>query len=67
MRQDLFDDHRVFDAGDNFHRATAGLTGLDIDPEHALETLRLYALRVQVMAARWAAGVSHSSSSDAWR
>ena len=36
--QNLLDDHRVFDTGDDPHGATTVLTGLDVDPEHSLET-----------------------------
>jgi hypothetical protein len=67
MRQYLPDHRRILDTGDDLHRTAAGLTGLNIDPEHALEALRLYALRVQLMAARRAAGLSSSTSSDAPR
>ena len=41
MGEDLLDDHRVFDARDDSHRTAAGRAGLDVDPEHPLEALRL--------------------------
>jgi hypothetical protein len=47
--------------------AIAGLTDLNIDAEHALEALRLYALWVEVIAARRAAGESSSISSSDFR
>jgi hypothetical protein len=33
MRQNLPDQRRVLDAGDDLHRTAAGLTGLNIDKE----------------------------------
>jgi hypothetical protein len=40
VSEDLLDHRRIFDAGDDFHRATAFLAGLDVDIENALEALR---------------------------
>jgi len=40
MRQNLSDNHRVFDAGDHPYRTTVFRAGLDIDLEYAPETLR---------------------------
>jgi len=37
VRENLRDDLRIFDAGDNPHRTPAALTALDIDVEHAFE------------------------------
>jgi hypothetical protein len=36
----LFDDHWVFDAGDDFHRPAAVVTGFDVDVEDMLQALR---------------------------
>ena len=33
-------DHRVLDSGNDLHRTATLLTGLEIDPEHAFESLR---------------------------
>jgi len=79
MRQDLPDHHRVLDAGESLprersecfghdlHRPAAGRAGLDVNAKYPFQSLRLYALRVQLMADRRAAGVSSSPSSDALR
>ena len=40
MGENLLNDHRVVDAGDDPHRPAAFPAGLDIDIEHPLETLR---------------------------
>jgi SAM-dependent methyltransferase len=40
MHQNLPDHNRILDTGDDPYRPAAGLTGLDVDPEHALEALR---------------------------
>ena len=37
----LFDHRRIFDARDDLDRATTVLAGLDIDPKHPLQPLRL--------------------------
>jgi hypothetical protein len=60
--EDLLDDGGILDASDDSHRPAAGRAGLDVDPEHPLEALRLYALWVQVIAARRSAGVGSSNS-----
>ena len=39
MVEDLADDHRVFDAGDDPHRPAADPTGLDVDAKYALQAL----------------------------
>jgi len=67
MRQDLPDYRRGLDAGDELHCSIAGLTDLNIDAEHAFEALRLYALWMEVIAARQAAGVSCSISCGDFR
>ena len=41
MNQDLLDDLGILDTGDDTYCPTAGRAGLDIDPEHLLEALRL--------------------------
>ena len=40
MVEDLADDVGTLDPGDDIDGAAAGLTGLDVDVEHALEALR---------------------------
>ena len=40
MLEDAADDLRVFDAGDDLHRAATVLAGLDLDAEDAFEELR---------------------------
>ena len=40
MREDAADELRVFDAGDDLHRAAALLAALDLDAEDAFEALR---------------------------
>jgi len=37
--QYLFDDHRIFNAGDDVHGAAAFMAGFNIDVEHLLEPL----------------------------
>ena len=39
MIEDLADDQRVFNAGNDLHWAAANMAGFDIDAEHALEPL----------------------------
>jgi hypothetical protein len=41
MLQDAADDLRIFDAGDNFHRAAAVFAGLDLDAEDRFEPCAL--------------------------
>ena len=41
MRQDALDHGRIFDAGNDLHLPATGFADLDIDLEHALQTLRL--------------------------
>ena len=81
MGEDLLDHHRVFsalascvalppaslqsDADNDPQRPAAGRTGLDADVEDKLWPLRLYALRVQVIAAWRSAGVLSCPSSEA--
>ena len=57
MSEYLLDDVGVLNAGDDPHRTAAGRTGLDVDPEHPLEALRL-----RLIAARRSAGVRSSGS-----
>ena len=40
MIENLSYDRRIFDRGDDFHGAAAGLAGGDVDVEYALEPLR---------------------------
>jgi hypothetical protein len=40
MGQYLLDHHRVLNAGNHLHRATAFTAGLDVDVENPLEALR---------------------------
>jgi len=40
VREDRLDHRRIFDARDDAHRAAAARAGLDVDAEHALQTLR---------------------------
>jgi hypothetical protein len=77
MRQNLPDDHRVFDTGESLprersecfghdsHRPAAGRAGLDINAKHPFQTSPpgAYFWCAQVMAARQAAGVFSSTSS----
>jgi hypothetical protein len=63
--ENLLDHHGVFYTGNDPQRPTAGRTGLDVDAEDTLEPLRLYALWVQVIAARRSIGVFSSPSSKA--
>ena len=58
--EDLLDDQRIFDAGDDLDGAAAALAGLDVDVEHTLQALRL-----RLMAARRSAGVGSSDACDA--
>ena len=39
MLEGLLDHRRVFDTGNDLHPPTTVPAGLDVDPEHALETL----------------------------
>ncbi len=39
MLEDLLDDHRDFNTGNDLHAPTTVPAGLDADPEYALETL----------------------------
>jgi len=39
MREDLVDDHRIFDAGNHLSRAAAGAARLHIDIEQPFEPL----------------------------
>lgn len=39
MIQDLLDHRRAFNTGDDLHRATAQIAGLDVDLEHAFQAL----------------------------
>ncbi len=39
MIQDLLDHRRVFNSGDDLHRATTEIAGLDVDLEHAFQAL----------------------------
>ena len=41
VREDRRDHHRVFDAGNDAHRPAAGRAGVNVDPEHAPQALRL--------------------------
>ena len=64
MGENLLDDRRIFDAGESLPRErsdcfghdpycpAAGLADLNVDAKYSLHALRLYALWVQVMAAR---------------
>ena len=58
--QDLLNHLRVFDAGGDLDAAAAGLAGLEVDIEYALEAL---GLRL-IAARRWAGDVS-SGACDA--
>ena len=60
MVEDLTDDVGILDAGVNLDVPAAGLAGLDVDIEHALE-----ALRSRLMAARRSADLVSSGACDA--
>jgi hypothetical protein len=62
VREYLSDDGRVFDGRNDFHVPTATIANRNIDVEYLIVSLSLYALRVQVMAARRRAGVCDTSS-----
>jgi hypothetical protein len=59
--QNLLNHQRIFDAGDDLDVVAAGLAGLDVDVEYALEALRL-----RLMAARRSAGEVSSGAFDAF-
>jgi hypothetical protein len=56
--EDLLDQHRSFDAGDDLDGAAAAVAGLDVDVEYALQALRL-----RLMVARRSADVVTSGAS----
>jgi len=40
MGENLLDDRRIFDAGNDPHRPTAGTAGFNVDVEHPFQALR---------------------------
>jgi hypothetical protein len=65
MRQNPIDNRRILNAGNDLDLPGAPLAGLDVDIEHSLEPLHLYALGVQVIEAWRSAGVLSSQFSPA--
>ncbi len=57
MGEDLLDDQRIFDAGDDLDGTAAAVADSDVDIEYALQALSL-----RLMAARRSAGVVSGAS-----